>query len=70
MRAYRKETVMSKEDMISWLLREIASDRFRTAGSAGADGARFDQAAEWLRLNARSHGEYGGALDMTRSGFG
>ncbi|OIQ93008.1 hypothetical protein GALL_250580 [mine drainage metagenome] len=48
---------MSKEDMINWLLREIASDRFRTSGSAGTDGARSDQAAEWLRLNARSHGE-------------
>lgn len=48
---------MSKDEMINRLLRGIESDRFRTVGPAGVGSAPLNQAAEWSRLNARSHGE-------------
>ncbi len=48
---------MSKDEMISRLLREIESDRFRAVGSADHAGEQSSRTAEWARLNARSYGE-------------
>lgn len=56
---FAKEMIMSKDDMIYWLLRDMELDRFRVTGSDGADSAQLSQSieVEWSRLNALSYGE-------------
>lgn len=48
---------MSKDEMITWLLRDIESDRFHAVGSARSEFGQLSQAAEWSRLRALSYGE-------------
>jgi len=50
---------MSKDDMISWLLRDMELDRFRIVDSNNFDSAQLSQSIEleWSRLNALSYGE-------------